>query len=372
MNTPSDRSDSTHKITTEEAGERLDRWLASDSRLGSRSKAARALERGRIFIDGKEQDPRQANRKLEAEQSVRIWLDRPGSAKRARFLPHVLGDLEVVYEDEDLVVVNKPSGLLTVPRSGDHKADTVLSRLERAIDTSRRRQLFVVHRIDQGTSGLVVVARQNEARDHLQAQFLARTPERQYLAVVQGRIEKDRGTWKDTLVDSAKTRIGRRAREGEPTTEAIAHFATVERFVRACLVAVDLVTGKRNQIRIHCSTRGHPIVGDALYQSESEENRIVFTRPALHSARLSFEHPRTGKRVEFSAPIAPDMKKLIRRLSQEKPERVETAEDPETPNAPVTPEKPARRGKTGKPGNSGKSGKPGKTGKPWKPGKRED
>lgn len=311
------RSDTTHEVTPDDAGIRLDRWLAHADRLGSRSKAAEALERGRIFLDGVEQTPKQAGQIVIAGQKVRIWIDRPGSAHRARFRERSMGNLSILHEDDDLVVVDKPAGLLTVPRPAEPDDDTVIARLERALDPARRRRLFVAHRIDQGTSGLVVVARHTKALDHLKAQFLARTPERQYLAVVHGHPEPPRGTWRDRLLDDPKVRITRRAADDEPYKEAVSNYVVTERFVEASLVAVGLVTGRRNQIRIQASVRNHPLVGETLYVAEDFESDIPFARPALHAAHLGFIHPRTDEPVEFDAPLPADLQKLIAQLSRE-------------------------------------------------------
>lgn len=313
-------SDSDHEITPAEAGERLDRWLAAAARLGSRSKAAAALERGKIFLSGVEQGLEDAGRRLVVGDRVRIWMDRPGSRPRRVFKARVLAGLRLIFEDDDLVVVDKPAGLLTVPRTKIDRADTLVARLERALDPERKQRLFVVHRIDLGTTGLVVVARNARAHDHLKEQFRRREPERRYLAILHGIPFPEEETWEDVLLADKSVRIQRRARQGEPSAKAISRVAVVERFagtdrfVESCLLRVDLVTGKRNQIRVQAALRGHPLVGDTLYTSEKTPSTIPLGRPALHATRLAFLHPRDHGRLVFESPLPPDMEGLLRKL----------------------------------------------------------
>lgn len=306
------------------AGERLDKWLAAPTRLGSRKKAAEALERGKIFVNEAQQKIGNGGRLLVVGDRVRVWLDRPGSAKptglrKGGAALSALGELLVLFEDEDLIVVNKPAGLLTVPRpGGEEHDDTVVSRLEVAIDRKQRRRLFIVHRIDRWTTGLVVVARSTEAQEKLRDQFYRRTPERSYKAIANGLVTEDSGEWEDTLFADEQTRVQRRARVGEDGAEAITRFRVLERFgERATLLAANLVTGKRNQIRVQASLRGHPLVGERLYTTKRVAEPIKFPRQALHAERLCFLHPRTGAPLECIAPFPADMKKLVTRLRRE-------------------------------------------------------
>lgn len=303
-----------HEITEPDAGARLDKWLAAPERLGSRSKAATAIERGRVFIDEIEQQVRDGGRTLQGGERVRIWIDRPGSAKPSRS-DAALGDLRIVHEDEDVFVIEKPAGLLTVPReAATDTDDTVLARLENFLDPSGRRRVFVVHRIDRGTTGLVLVARHGGAARHLSAQFKRREPERCYTAILLGTPSPDDGLWEDRLIEDRRTRRQRVALSQEHGLDAIARYRVEERFPGASLVAVELVTGKRNQIRVQAQARGHPLVGDPIYSNDAARAEIQFPRPALHAARLAFRHPRTGKVVEFESPLPPDMTALLKKL----------------------------------------------------------
>lgn len=307
-----------HVVPASDAGVRLDKWLAGEARLGSRSKAETALERGRVFVDEIEQDVRDAGRTLRGGERVRIWRDRPGSAKKER--PggeRILAGLRIVHEDDDFLVVDKPAGLLSVARDGGEESDdTVISRLERWLDPAGKRRVFPVHRIDRGTTGLVVVARHGAAVRALSLQFRRREPERRYLAVVHGVPDPAEGVWEDELLDPGRGRMQRRARPGEEGAEAIARYRVAERFAHAALLVVELVTGKRNQIRVQSTLRGHPLIGDPLYTAPVAVP-IEFDRPALHATRLALKHPRSGKPMVFESPIPADMHALLERLRGE-------------------------------------------------------
>ena len=287
------------------SGLRLDQWLADPSRLGSRRKAAEALARGRIFLDDQELTPRDGGRTLEGGERIRIWLDRPGSAKakRDRRGPP---PLPRVFEDDDLIVVDKPAGLFTVPRDGREGRDrSVISRLSEE-PTLRGRDLRVVHRIDRDTSGLVIVAKHREAQRALQEQFLARTPTREYIAIATATPDTG-GEWHDELLDDPKVRIARRARPGERRQEAISRVTIEEEFPDgSCLLRVALVTGRRNQIRIQAALRGAPLFGETLY-SAGKPASSPFRRLALHAARLVFEHPRTKKPLDCISALPADL-----------------------------------------------------------------
>ncbi len=192
-------SDSEWVVHTDEAGVRLDKYLAAPGRLGSRAKAFAGLERGKVFVDGGEAGVTDAATPLAAGQTVRVWMDRPGSAKARRTVTHV-GDLRIVFEDESLVVVDKPAGLLSVPLERKSDAPSVYEQIENHFRPFGKRRPFVVHRIDQDTSGLVVFAKDARAQSQLKAQFKRREPRRIYLAVVYGHPDPPAGIWRDDLV----------------------------------------------------------------------------------------------------------------------------------------------------------------------------
>ena len=306
-------TDTAWTATDADAGTRLDKFLAAPPRLGSRAKAAAAIDRGKVFVNDTEATSPDASRLLAAGDRVRVWVDRPGSSHAAHVRPRRRGGLEIVYEDADLLVVNKPPGLLTVPLA--RRDDRSLSDLvEGHLRTHGKRRPQVVHRIDRDTSGLVVFAKTGAAYTHLKAQFEQRQPERRYLAIVHGRPAPAQGVWRDRLVWDGDVLIQRIARDGDRRAkEAVSEYRVSQPLKGAALVEVGLVTGKRNQIRVQAAVRGHPLVGEKQYTTHSAP--IAFARQALHAWRLGFTHPSTGRALTFEAPIPDDLAALIRRLS---------------------------------------------------------
>ena len=302
-------------VGADDVGLRLDKFLASAERLGSRGRATAALERGKVLVNGTEASVRDAARRLIDGDVVRLWLDRPGSAKR-RFEPVTDGELTIVYEDDALLVVNKPAGLLAVPLEQRDGAPSVYDRIRDRFRSHGKRRPFVVHRIDRDTSGLVIFAKNARTQAELKTQFLRREPERVYLAVVYGRPSPAEGAWRDHLVWDQDACIQKKAHAGDPRAkEAISRYRTVETFRDASLIEVSLQTGKRNQIRIQARLRGHTLVGERRYVFGPDRLRPVqFARQALHAHRLVFRHPVDGRELRFEAPLPPDMLDLIARL----------------------------------------------------------
>ena len=182
-----------------EAGTRLDKFLAAADRLGSRGKAAAALERGKIYVNGEEALMRDASRALAEGDHVRFWADRPGSAK-SRPRVGVVGDLDVVYEDDRLIVVNKPPACSRCRSNATPACPSVYDQIEERFRPLGKRRPLVVHRIDQDTSGLVVFAKDEAAQTRLKEQFKRREPDRLYRTVVYGTPDPPEGTWRDYLV----------------------------------------------------------------------------------------------------------------------------------------------------------------------------
>jgi 23S rRNA pseudouridine1911/1915/1917 synthase len=304
-------------VAPDEAGLRLDKYLASPARAGSRPKAAAALERGKVFVNDREVTLADAAARVAAGDVVRLWTDRPGSAKRRSPLgaDH---DLPIVYEDESLIVLNKPAGLLAVPLPPQrrHDARSVFADLEIYMRRRGRRRPFVVHRIDRDTSGLVLFAKSEPSQRTLKAQFKRRLPERVYQAVVYGLPSPSSGTWRDHLVWDVKALIQKETSPRDPRgKEAISHYRVLERLAGASLIEVSLVTGKRNQIRIQARLRGHTLVGEVRYVYGPEELRpIAFPRQALHAHRLAFRHPDDDRQMSFEVPLPDDMAALVARL----------------------------------------------------------
>ncbi|HSL22266.1 MAG TPA: RluA family pseudouridine synthase [Vicinamibacterales bacterium] len=308
-------SGSRWRVTDAEAGLRLDKFLAAAGRLASRGRASGAIERGKVFINDTEVPPDGAATRLRAGDDVRVWMDRPGSSK-PRLRAGTFGALRVVYEDDALLVVNKPAGLLAVPLARQGDAPSIYDLVEDHFRSRGKRRPFVVHRIDRDTSGLVVFAKNARAQALLKEQFKRREPERVYWAVVYGHPAPPSGTWRDRLVWDRVALIQKethpRDRRG---SEAISEYRVLETFENASLIEVRLRTGRRNQIRLQARLRGHTLVGEKRYTVEPESLRpIPFARQALHALRLKFRHPVEDRTMEFEAPPPADFAQLLRRL----------------------------------------------------------
>ena len=305
------------RVGPEDVGLRLDKYLAAPGRAGSRPKAAAALERGKIFVNDREMTLADAAARVAAGDVVRLWSDRPGTARRRPSLG-ADRDLPVVYEDEALIVLNKPAGLLAVPLPLERRNDarSVFEDLEVYLRARGRRRPFVVHRIDRDTSGLVLFAKSERAQLVLKEQFKRHEPQRIYRASVYGVPTPEAGTWHDHLVWDTKALIQKETSPRDPRgKEAISHYQVLERLAGASLVEVRLVTGKRNQIRIQARLRGHTLVGERRYIYGPDELRpIAFPRQALHAQHLTFRHPDDGREMAFEVPMPADLTALLSRL----------------------------------------------------------
>ena len=304
-------------VAAKEVGTRLDKYLAAPDRAGSRARAATALERGKVSVNDREMTMADAPARVAAGDVVRFWEDRPGTAKKRSSLG-ADRDLPVVYEDDAVIVLNKPAGLLAVPLPLQRRNDarSVFEDLKIYLSRRGRRRPFVVHRIDRDTSGLVLFAKTEPAQLMLKEQFKRHEPERIYQAVVYGHPSPATGTWHDHLVWDLKALIQKETSPRDPRgKEAISHYRVIEQLAGAALIEVALVTGKRNQIRIQARLRGHTLVGEVRYIYGPDELRpIAFSRQALHARRLTFRHPADDREMAFDLPLPDDMSELVARL----------------------------------------------------------
>ena len=213
--------------------------------------------------------------------------------------------LQVLHEDDDLIVVDKPAGLLTIATERERRRTVYAHLTARARSRKPPARVFVVHRLDRLASGLLVFATSLVAKRMLQAQFAGHSVERTYLAVVEGRVARPAGTVASRLLDDAPgpVRQTRDRRRGRP---AVTHWRAVRAATRHTLLEVRLETGRRNQIRVHLARLGHPIVGDVVYGSRTDP----FGRLALHAHVLGFDHPGTGARMRFVSPAPAAFAKL--------------------------------------------------------------
>jgi 23S rRNA pseudouridine1911/1915/1917 synthase len=235
-------------------------------------------------------------------------VKRPRSTPRAR-------DLVIVFEDDAIVVVDKPAGLLTVPLARREHAPSVATLIEERYRSHRSRRVFPVHRLDRDTSGLVVFARHARGQEALKQQFIHHEPERLYWAVVQGRPAPARGTWRDRLTWDQRALAQRAASPRDARAmEATSEYRVVETFRHASLIEVRLRTGKRNQIRIQAALHGNPLVGEQQYVKSGAAPEITFPRQALHAHRLAFRHPVDRRELHFESPLPRDLAELLASL----------------------------------------------------------
>jgi 23S rRNA pseudouridine1911/1915/1917 synthase len=237
----------------------------------------------------------------------------PGRAYRAAAAAGPRGGegWRVVHEDDDLVVIDKDAGLLTVPTAakvGDSLEEMLLASYRKR--GHKKPMLHVVHRIDRFTSGLVVFARSHPAAMALRGQFKDRTPERIYLAVAEGRVALDRARLTHALGEHPKSlKVHVVAKESDGRGASL-RYRVIERFAHATLLEVELETGRRNQIRVQFAAEGHPLVGDVAYGKPSP----LIARVALHAHHLAFEAPRGRRRLRFESPVPADFKRLVAKL----------------------------------------------------------
>ena len=300
------------------AGARLDVFLTSVLGGHSRSNIQRLIKDGHVQVDGK---PAKSNRAMKAGQTVAVDLPEPvDPAPQAEALP-----LPIVYQDKDLIVVDKPAGMVVHPAAG-HASGTLVNALLHHIDDlsgiGGERRPGIVHRLDRGTSGLMVVAKNDAAHEELSRQFHDREVEKEYIALVWGEVQAGRRIDapigrdpKDRKKMSAKARRSR---------EAVTRIVKAQKFgVVLTLAHIAIFTGRTHQIRVHLSEIGHPIVGDSVYGGVHRrvpgDLRAVrhLQRPFLHAARLAFTHPTEVRRMEFQSPLPEDLQRVLDELTEQ-------------------------------------------------------
>jgi 23S rRNA pseudouridine1911/1915/1917 synthase len=266
----------------------------------------------------KPKPPRETgSRKRKPERKPNRFSAGAAKPEEDRRRPRFSRELSVLYEDDALIVIDKPSGLLAVPVEGSAHP-SVLSLLTEKLKRKRQYAL-VVHRIDRFSSGALLFAKTNPDRNSLMKQFLAHTPVRQYLAVVRGRVGTEAGTLVHYFRKEGMYQLLRTAKDPKASRAELRY--RVERvFADATLVRVELVTGFQNQIRTQFLAAGHPVIGDRKYDRK-EASEPLIARVALHAAHLEFVHPRTGKTIAMDCKLPPDFQHLIQELSRSKPSK---------------------------------------------------
>jgi 23S rRNA pseudouridine1911/1915/1917 synthase len=308
---------SAHTVTVpdDSAGVRLDRFLASVLGTHSRSQIQRLIEDGRVQVGGR---AARSNQAVKAGQVVTLEIPEPvPAAVEAEDLP-----LAIVYQDRDLVVVDKPAGMVVHPAAGHAGGTLVNALLHHVHDLSGiggEQRPGIVHRLDRGTSGLMVVAKHDSSHDELARQFHDREVEKEYVALVWGTVQAGRRIDAPIGRDPGdRKKMSARARRSR---EAVTRIVRAEHFGRALTLArVAIHTGRTHQIRVHLSAIGHPVVGDSLYGGVHRrvpgDLRAVthLERPFLHAARLAFTHPSDGRRLEFESELPADLQRVLDEL----------------------------------------------------------
>jgi 23S rRNA pseudouridine1911/1915/1917 synthase len=264
--------------------EELERLFPDSSRTTLRQ----MLERGRVRVNGELE--KNAKRALRKNDEVDV-----GQRNVNRILP---ATLHLLHEDEDVIVVIKANGLLTVATARESE-DTAQAYLNKYLGSrGGEERIHVVHRLDRETSGVLVFAKNFRAREALKEQFAAHTVDRLYVAIIEGALTPPRGTFKSNLLERPDLRMVS-VRSHPDAKRAITHYRTVEQNARYSMLEVTLETGRKNQIRAHLSEAKHPIVGDQFYGSTTNP----LARLGLHAKLLGFEHPSTGEKMNFEAPV---------------------------------------------------------------------
>jgi 23S rRNA pseudouridine1911/1915/1917 synthase len=292
----------TRRVPDSLAGLRLDKALARMFPEHSRNRLQRWLREGHVSLDSHAAKPKQ---KIWGGERVEI-RSQPGPADTA-FRPEPIA-LDIVHEDHDVLVINKPAGLVVHPGSGNWKGTLLNALLHHSPQLAAIPRAGIVHRLDKGTSGLLVVAKTLRAQTELVRQLQARTVKRDYLAVVHGVVKLD---------GEVSAPVGRDPRHrtrmavvptGRP---ALTRFKVTKHFARATLLECSLDTGRTHQIRVHMQSLGHPLVGDPVYNRRGGPRAARFDRQALHAVRLEFSHPVSGARRRFAAPLPEDLRDLL-------------------------------------------------------------
>jgi 23S rRNA pseudouridine1911/1915/1917 synthase len=304
----------TFSVSPAEAGERLDVFLAVRIEGWSRARLHRLIENADVLVNGSVSKP---SHKLRPDDHIEIDLTPTASTS---FAPEDI-PVEVVYEDDDLIVVNKPAGMVVHPAAGIDSgtlANALAFHFQQLSTTGGAARPGIVHRLDKGTSGLLVVAKTETAHEHLADQFRDREVFKSYVALVHGQVDKEGGEVDQPIARDARNRTRMAVvRGGRPSLSIYKVRRRLERFT---LLDVELKTGRTHQIRVHLAWLKHPVVGDEVYGAGRDKtviNPVVRSRIAklgrqfLHAEQLGFCHPRTDQKMRFTSPLPKELQALL-------------------------------------------------------------
>jgi len=305
-----------------EAGSRLDHFLTRQLPHLSRAHLQRAIEAGGIRVN--RQTCKSAQKLKQGDTVLVEQLDVPREGPQPQAIP-----LDILFEDEAIAVVNKPAGMIVHPARG-HWDGTLASALAYHFDklsqTGGPTRPGIVHRLDRDTSGVIVIAKHDQAHETLANQFKSRTIKKEYVALVVGVPDRDSDIVECPIGNHPTQREKKAIRAGHPSSrEAITFYEVEERFGRFALIRVEPKTGRTHQVRLHLAHLGCPVLCDRLYggravltarqiKPDSEDDVVLLERQALHAHRLTLTHPTTHERVDFQAPIPADMTKVLQLL----------------------------------------------------------
>jgi 23S rRNA pseudouridine1911/1915/1917 synthase len=312
-------------VAPEDASKRLDQFLATRLESTSRARVQEMIAEGKVLVNDA---PAKASLKLQGGERITVL----GEAQRAP-LKAIAEEipLDIVYEDDDLAVINKPAGMMVHAGAGatdDARnrgtlVNALLHHLASLSGVGGELRPGIVHRLDKETSGLIVVAKNDDAHRKLSAQFAAREVKKKYMALVHGWVKKDSGTLAQSIGRHPVRRM-RMATRLEGGRTAITHYRVVRRldtkFGKFSLLDVKIDTGRTHQIRVHVAAMGHPVVGDTTYGAPAQvrgKNAVtVLKRNFLHAAELEFRHPRTGETIALKSELPEELREFLRKVEE--------------------------------------------------------
>jgi 23S rRNA pseudouridine1911/1915/1917 synthase len=330
-------------VPAEAAGQRLDQFVAAQLEGVSRSRVQLLMEQGDVLVNGEHE---KASMKLRGGEQIAITGEPHPAPLKAT--PEDI-PLDVVFEDADLAVVNKPAGMMVHAGSGQNEdarskgtlVNALLYRFKKLSSTGGELRPGIVHRLDKDTSGLIVVAKNDRTHAALGEMFANRQMKKTYIALVQGQVERAKGTINAGVGRDPVRRTRMTTQPQDNARSAVTHYEVVRRlsnrFGKFTLVRVRIETGRTHQIRVHMASIGHPVVGDTLYggagqltdqvvsqaaqskaaRRRAEPERLRLGRNFLHAAKIEFTHPRTGKLLELEAPLPEELERFLGRLDGE-------------------------------------------------------